>query len=464
MPSRPNIVLLFADDQRFDTINALGNKEIQTPNLDALVERGTTFTNAHIPGGTSGAVCMPSRAMLHTGRTLFHLQGAGQEIPEDHTLLGEHLGKNGYQTFGTGKWHNGHSAYNRSFSDGDEIMFGGMADHWNVPMFHYDKSGEYPRGCPIVYQPTENNILSDRNCDHIHVGKHSSDIVSGAAVDFLNNYKDEDPYFVYVSFLAPHDPRTMPEKFRKMYNPENIKLPENYMGGHPFNNGALQTRDEKLAPWPRDPDETKRHIAEYYGIISHLDDCVGKVIAAVEARGELENTVFVFAGDNGLALGQHGLMGKQNLYEHSVRVPLLLAGPGINKNSKRDDYVYLLDIFPTLCDIINLPVPETVDGRSFLPALSGKDFASRESLYLAFTSLQRGMKNKKHKLIEYVVDGKHNMTQLFDLENDPWEINNLADDEEHKGTIEKLREEMFKLRDEWDDCESKLGKAFWDGF
>jgi len=136
---KPNILLLFTDDQRFDTISALGSP-VQTPNLDRLVARGTTFTHAHIPGGTSGAVCMPSRAMLHTGRHLFHLDRCGQRIPDDHTLLGEHFQAQGYTCFGTGKWHNSRPAYARSFNTGAEIFFGGMADHWNVPAYDYDPS------------------------------------------------------------------------------------------------------------------------------------------------------------------------------------------------------------------------------------------------------------------------------------------------------------------------------------
>jgi arylsulfatase A-like enzyme len=125
--SAPNIVFFFTDDQRFDTIHALGNEAIRTPNLDKLVARGTAFTHAHIPGGTSGAVCMPSRAMFHTGRTLSRIDGLGESIPDVHTTLGEALRKGGYRTFGTGQWHNGQASFNRSFSDGAEIFFGGMS-------------------------------------------------------------------------------------------------------------------------------------------------------------------------------------------------------------------------------------------------------------------------------------------------------------------------------------------------
>ena len=145
---KPNIVFFFTDDQRFDTIAALGNREIKTPNMDRLVRRGTAFTQAHIPCGTSGAVCMPSRAMLHTGRTLFHLQDEGQEIPPEHITMGETLQRAGYAAFGTGKWHNGTASYARSFSHGGEIFFGGMYDHWNVPAHSFDPAGKYENRVP----------------------------------------------------------------------------------------------------------------------------------------------------------------------------------------------------------------------------------------------------------------------------------------------------------------------------
>jgi arylsulfatase A-like enzyme len=460
--TKPNIVFFFTDDQRFDTIAALGNTEVKTPNIDALVNRGTSFTHAHIPCGTSGAVCMPSRAMLHTGRTLFHIEGAGQNIPEDHTTMGEALQGAGYRTFGTGKWHNGRAAYARSFTDGDEIMFGGMADHWNVPMYHFDPSGAYDAVCPIIRNPQDKNVVRNRQCDHVHAGKHSSEIVCDAAVDFISKYDDDKPFFAYVSFLAPHDPRSMPQRFLDMYDPEQIELPPNFLGGHPFDNGALHIRDEELAPFPRMPEVVRRHIAEYYGMITHLDHELGRVVAALEVKGVLQDTIIVFAGDNGLAVGQHGLFGKQNCYDHSVRVPLIFAGPGVPEGAKSDAYAYLLDIFPTLCELTGAEKPGSVEGSSLVSAMSDPAQKIRDTLYFAYTQFQRAVKDRTHKLVEYAVDGRHTMTQLFDLVNDPWEITNLAKDPAHAQTVTRLRAEMTRLRDEWDDVPSQWGQTFWD--
>ncbi len=456
----PNIVLFFTDDQRFDTLHALGNEGIETPNIDRLVARGTSFTRAHIPGGTSGAVCMPSRAMLHTGRTLFHLEQAGSTIPEAHTTLGELLRRNGYQTFGTGKWHNGTEAFHRSFAAGDEIFFGGMADHWNVPVFHYDPTGRYDNRCRRCPDPFHSKAVQTVHCDHIHAGHHSSELVCDAAITFIRAADAGTPFFTYISFLAPHDPRIMPEAFRRRYDAQDMALPPNMTGGHPFDNGALHIRDELLEGFPRTPDAIREHLADYYAMITHLDAELGRVLQALEDKGVLDETLIVFAGDNGLALGQHGLLGKQSLYDHSIRVPLIFAGPGIPAGQQRDALVYLLDIFPTLCDVTGLAVPDSVEGQSLLPVITDGG-TGRADLYLAYERYQRGLRDQRYKLIEYVVDGRHNMTQLFDLESDPWELHNLAAEPDQTGRLAAMRTRMLEWRDAWHDRDSEWGQVFW---
>jgi len=460
---RANVVLILTDDQRFDTIAALGNARMKTSNMDWLAGNGTSFTHAFIPGGTCGAVCMPSRAMLHTGRTLFHIAEAGETMPGVHATLGQTFRSAGYDAFGVGKWHNGTESYNRSFSGGAEIFFGGMADHWNVPVFDYDPSGRYDRRCLFIENPFLSNQTRERFCDHIHAGRHSTDLVAGAGVEFLRNHPADRPYLLYLAFLAPHDPRSMPREFLQMYDPADMDLPPNFMPAHPFDNGDMNVRDEKLAALPRNEAEIRRHLAEYCAMISHLDDRIGWIIEAVRRRDELDRTIFVLCGDNGLALGQHGLMGKQNLYEHSVRVPLIFCGPGVPKGRRLDGLVYLLDVFPTLCELAGIPAPATVEGRSLVPAMR-ENAAGRKALYLAYRELQRGVRTPTHKLIEYVVGGRHVATQLFDMRKDPWEMDNLADDPACAGIMAELRREMFRLRDEWGDRQSRWGAIFWEGY
>ncbi len=459
---RPNILFFFTDDQRYDTIHALGNPHIHTPALDSLVRKGTAFTQAHIMGGSCPAVCMPSRAMLMTGRTLFHLQAQGQGIPPGHTLLGEHLQGAGYTTFGTGKWHNGSAAYARSFCRGGEIFFGGMEDHWNVPACDFDPSGRYePR--PQVCDPYRSNEVTYRQCDHIRAGKHSSELFADAAIEFLQGYEGPEPFFLYLSFMAPHDPRTMPQEYRDLYDPEDIELPPSYMPEHPFDNGELEVRDELLAPRPRRPQAMRRHLAEYYAMISHADAQIGRVLEVLKARGLADDTIIVFAGDNGLALGRHGLLGKQNLYDHSVRVPLILAGPGVPAGEQRSAYCYLSDIYPTLCDLAGLPTPSSVEGCSLVPALQNPAERMRDVLLCAYKDCQRSARDDRFKLIEYVVHGRRT-TQLFDLQQDPWELRNLAADPAYAGVVARLRQELVRWRDELGDIQPGLGETFWQGF
>ncbi|MFA7231972.1 MAG: sulfatase-like hydrolase/transferase [Victivallaceae bacterium] len=464
MNIKPNIVFFFADDQRFDTIHALGNEKIITPNIDKLVNTGVTFTHAHIPGGTVGAVCMPSRAMIHSGKSLFNLKDSGSSIPADHSLLGETLKNNGYRTFGTGKWHNGPEAYARSFTDGDEIFFGGMNDHWNVPAYHYDPSGKYDTKLPYVNDWLYKNNIAYINADHVKNGKHSSELFADASIDFIENYNADNPFFMYVSFMAPHDPRTMPEKFLKMYDAINIELPPNFMVEHPFDTGALKIRDEMLAEFPRNPEKIKKHITEYYAMITHLDHEIGRIIKSLEDAGKFENTIFIFAGDNGLAVGQHGLMGKQSCYEHSMRIPLVFAGPGIAHGVQNDSLVYLLDIFPTLCDLIDIETPDNIDGISLNETLSNSQRKVRDCVYLTYADVQRAISDKKFKLIEYVINGKHSMTQLFDLKNNPWELHNLAKSDNYREKIIEMRTKLFLLRDALGDESTIFGQTFWNAY
>lgn len=461
MEQRKNVVFILTDDQRYNTIHACGNPDIYSPVMDRLVQEGTYFNQAHIPGGTSGAVCMPSRAMINTGRTVFHIQGEGQKVPESHTCMGEAFRMAGYETFGTGKWHNGTESYARSFSCGDNIFFGGMWDHWNVPVCDHDPAGEYDNVIDFVMNFTHNNKRTKIHCDKFHPGKHSSTLLTDSAVSYLDKHWKEgakQPFFLYLAYLAPHDPRTMPEEFLHMYDPEKISLPDNYMEEHPFLFGVENIRDEVLASYPRKEAEVRRHLAEYYGMISHLDYEIGRVVAKLEETGELDNTIIVLTGDNGLALGCHGLMGKQNLYDHSVRVPLIFRGPGIPAGEVREQYVYLLDIFPTLCKLCGVEIPASVEGISFADMFTDASVQTRETLYFVYNDMIRGVKNRRYKLIEYCNTVRQ--TQLFDLEKDPNELVNLADDPEYALVVEEMRRLLFAYRDAWEG-EHEYSRRYW---
>lgn len=413
--NRPNILFLFADDQRADTIGAWGNPHIRTPNLDRLAAAGFSFRGNYCFGGNSGAVCVPSRAMLMSGKTWFHVNTATLEGTK---LLPELLGEHGYVTFGTGKWHNGQASWLRAFQQGEAVMFGGMSDHTKVPIRDLGPDGK---------------LTAER------IGrKFSSVLFADAAIRFLKHHKGSQPFFLYVAFTAPHDPRMPPLAFREAYYRNRPPLPANFLPQLPFDNGMMAGgRDENLAAWPRTEPVIRDQLAEYYGLITHLDRQIGRLFAALKRSGQADNTVIVYAADNGLALGSHGLLGKQSVFEHSMRVPLILAGPGIPAGLSTDAFTYLLDLFPTLCDVIGLPAPADLEGKSLRPLWDARKDCVRDSVFLPFLDLQRSVRDDRWKLIVYPKIGYR---QLFDLHTDPHETTNLADRAEHAPHLVRLQD------------------------
>ena len=409
--ARPNVLVLFADDQRADTISGLGNALIKTPNIDGLVREGTTFSRAYCMGSHHGAVCMPSRAMLLTGRSLFRIKEdlAGQDTwPEAFTRAG-------YTSFFTGKWHNGGASALRVFPKGKAIFLGGMGEPYKLPI--QDISPEH-------------TFVNPRKS-----GKHSVEVFADAAIEFIEGQAGPDPFLCYVPFNLPHDPRLAPQPFHDRLNANKPPLPANYLPQHPFNNGALVIRDEELAPWPRTPEVVRQHLADYYAAIEFLDEQVGRILAALKASGKYENTVVVYTADHGLALGSHGLFGKQSLYDHSMHSPLVMAGPGVPKGKKTDAFCYLLDIFPTLGDLAGVPGPKESEGLSLVPVLEGKVATRRDSIFTSYASFQRAVRDDRWKLIVYP---QINKTQLFDLHDDPDETHDLAADPNHKAEVTRL--------------------------
>ncbi len=410
---KPNILFLFADDQRADTLAALGNPHIKTPNLDALAASGFAFRTNYCFGGNSGAVCMPSRAMLMSGKTWFHIDTVSLK---DTRLLPELLCENGYVTFGTGKWHNGQASWLRAFQHGRNVFFGGMSDHTKVPVRDLGPDGK----------------LTEQRTGE----KFSSELFADSAIEFLQNHDREKPFFAYVAFTVPHDPRMPPEVYREMYYRDLPPLPANFLPQHPFDNGMMKGgRDENLAAWPRSEAVIRDQLAEYYGAITHLDGQVGRILEALRQTGQADNTIIVYAADQGLALGSHGLLGKQSVYEHSMRCPLIFAGPGIPRGGSTRAFTYLLDIFPTLCDVIGIQVPSDLEGESLRPLWEGRKERVRDSAFLPFLDIQRAVRDERWKLICYP---KISHMQLFDLQNDPDETTNLIDCVEYAEHVQRL--------------------------
>lgn len=413
---RPNILFLFADDQRADTVGAWGNKHIRTPNLDRLVKRGFSFRNNYCFGANSGAVCVPSRAMLMSGRTWFDvkldLDGA--------RLLPEVLRDAGYVTFATGKWHNGRESLQRAFPDARSMFLGGMEDHTKVPV---------------------SDVAAGKVSESRIAQKFSTEEFADAAISFLQRHQGEQPFFCYVAFTAPHDPRNPPPQYREMYYRKPPPVPRNFLPQHPFDNGfAWNVRDENLAPYPRTRRVIQEQLCEYYGLITHLDEQVGRILNALEKSGRAQNTLIIYTADHGLALGSHGLLGKQSVYEHSMKSPLIVAGPGVPRGKSTEAFTYLLDLFPTLCAAAKATPPGGIAGHDLAPVWTGRQKSVRDSVFLPYTDTMRAVRDARWKLIVYPTI---NHQQLFDLRKDPGEVNDLAS--QKPAEVERLR----RLLREW---------------
>ncbi|BCX46155.1 choline-sulfatase [Haloferula helveola] len=457
---RPNVLFLFTDDQRFDTIHALGNERIKTPNIDRLVENGLSFTNAYIMGANSMAVCTPSRACLFSGRTLWNLESQGPwdfAIPERYTTMTGAFLKDGYTCFAAGKNDPGfgkNDHFFRSFNAGDNLYYrGGHRGQNQTPLFSIDWDAD---------PPAKEKQKPD--------GTFNADLFAEAAVEFLEKRNDGDPpFFAYVSFMTPHDPLNCPEEFMKLYAGEDMKLPANYLPEHPFDAGVHDIRDEKLMKRPLTEDGVRDRLAKYYALVTHTDAQIGRILEALARSGEADNTIVVFSSDNGLALGSHGLTGKQSVYEHSVRVPLVIAGPGIPKGERREQLCYIYDVYPTLCERADVEIPDTVQFRSLDPVIADPEASHRDHLYFGFMSWHRAVRDDRHKLISYSVNGESH-TQLFDLETDPGETRNLAGEKKVQPVLKRMRKLLESERDRLNDGKAdaehinEMSKAFWETY
>jgi len=421
-PTPPNILFLFADDQRADTIAALGNSVIQTPNLDRLVKRGVAFDRAYMQGAMQGATCVPSRAMLLSGMSLFRID---EKLKRDQTWPNA-FGKAGYTTFMTGKWHNEPESIPLSFQNARSVFAGGMTDPMKAKLSDM-RDGRL--GKPIV------------------APKHACAVFADEAIRFLADHKS-GPFFSYVAFDAPHDPHIVPDVFSIRYDAAKMALPPNFLPQHPWDNGEMTVRDEKLLPWPRTPDRVREMNAEYYRYISYLDSQIGRILDALDASPYAKNTIVVFSADSGVARGSHGLIGKQNLYEHSIRVPLIIAGPGIVAGKRTDAMCYLFDMLPTLSRMCNVPDPKTSEGRDFSATLTDPTVQARPRLFFAYRNVQRSLSDGRWKLIRYP---QVNKTQLFDLQTDPNETTNLADRPEHGAKVRALMRTLAFEQEQFGD-------------
>ena len=482
---KPNILFIIADDQAPLSIGGVNNPEIKTPNLDRLAKQGVLFSHCFNQGSWSGAVCVASRTMLITGQSVFkapankayldkwaNARGAiAVEGSTEVKLWPEVFREAGYETFLTGKWHNNHHSALTGFSQAKAIakgMYetldpsGSKKPGYDRPTPENNQWKPWDRKFTGHWTPFVRDIVTKNGTREIGneytVHKHSSELFADNAVEFLRKTKDTDkPFFMYVAFNAPHDPRQAPRKFVEMYPPDKIAIPENYLPEHPFDNGAIKIRDEALAPYPRTKKVVQVHRSEYYAIITHMDREIGRILKSLKKSGRADNTYVVFTADHGLSVGQHGLMGKQNPYDHSIRMPFMISGPGIAKNVTVAEKIYMQSVYPTTCELAGLNVPKTVDFKSVLPLIKGEKGSGEKIIFNAYIETQRLVRTDRYKLVHYPKIGRN---QLFDLKEDPLETKDLINDPKLEQVKKKLLATLRKKRIELGDglLDAKPGK------
>ncbi len=417
---RLNVLLILSDDQRHSALGAAGNKYVQTPNLDRLASQSVRFTHAFV----SLPICTPSRATLLTGRfeqshgvTFF-----GRKLRDEVVPCPRVLAEAGYQTAFTGKWHNAPAP--------DVFGF-----QWRANMFMAGMGGYTD---PLLSQPGEKPK---------RVKGHATELFTDAAIRFLKERDTARPFFLYLAYTAPHDPREPLPRYEKMYDPQQIPLPPNFMPAPPFDPGTLEIRDEKLLPLPRDPERIRVETARYYGLITHMDEQIGRVLKELEDQKLADRTIVIFASDNGLTLGAHGLLGKQTLYDEGVRVPLMIRHPRLDRAGQtRDALVYLADLMPTLFDWTGVTPPEGIEGRSLNAVYAGRQEQVRDAVFGRYDEKDdprfRSIRTERYKLIRYLKLGRE---ELFDLSKDPYELKDLSED----AAMRSIREDLHRRLCDW---------------
>ncbi|MEW4922900.1 sulfatase-like hydrolase/transferase [Algibacter sp. 2305UL17-15] len=464
---KPNIVFIFADDMTYSAINALGNSEIKTPNLDRLVNNGTTFTQAYNMGAWNGAICAASRAMIISGRSVWNANNFRNnwlKNKEFDKTWGKLMESGGYDTYMTGKWHVDAKA-DSVFQNVTHVRPGMPNDAWeHHKMVEKFKKIEGTDTDPASFMPVGyNRPLSENDNTWSPTdtkfggfwegGKHWSEVLKEDAIGFIEQAeKSHNPFFMYLSFNAPHDPRQAPQEFLDLYPLEHISLPKSWLPQYPYRNAmgsGRNVRDEALAPFPRTEYATKTHIQEYYALITHLDVQIGKILDRLEATGKMDNTYIMFTADHGLAVGKHGLIGKQSQFDHSIRAPFMIMGPKIPKGKKIGEDIYLQDAMATALELGSIKKPEYVFFNSIMPLATGSQTeSSYDAIYNGYRDKQRMIRKDGFKLIIYPEIEK---TLLFDMKNDPEEMIDLSVKNEHKAKVKILFEDLIQLQKEMND-------------
>ncbi len=439
--SKPNFVFIFADDLSYEAIGIANRLDIDTPHLDRLAERGTIFTNAYNMGAWNGAVCVASRTMLNTGSFVWRAMETDlAESVSERRFWSQQMKDAGYQTYMTGKWHVQASA-TEVFDEALHIRKGmpkQTPEGYNRPKDPED----YENG----WKPWERKYGG-----FWEGGTHWSEVVANDSLEFIEKATEKaEPFFMYLAFSAAHDPRQAPKEYVDRYPLERIELPVNFLPEYPYAQQICGKglRDERLAPYPRTEYSIKVNRQEYFALITHMDDQIGRILVALEAAGASENTYIVFTADHGLSVGHHGLIGKQNMYDDSVRVPFFIVGPDVEGGRKISTPIYLQDAMATALEVAGVQKPEYVDFKSVLPLARGEVEESYDAIYGSYIDRQRMITKDGFKLVHYPTVPTY---RLFNLVEDPEEMNDLSGNPENAGVLNRMQRELVALNAELGD-------------
>lgn len=448
---RPNILWICTDQQRYDTIGALGNSLVSTPNIDRLVEEGTAFTRAYC----QSPICTPSRASFLTGMyaSAVHVNGNGNEFfPNSPPLVTRLLADNGYDCGLIGKLHLA-GAYRRiepRINDGYRYW-----QYSHAPRDDWEKGHDY-----ADWVKSKGEVLGEltKSVDGVPKDLHQTTWCVEKAIEFIRQER-KGPWLASVNIYDPHPPFNPPRDYRDLFNPAMMpgplfresdleqqkklervdfqskgRSPEDLDIQSPIiPQSPMPGLEESAAVGERDGRTLQ---ASYYAMIKLIDDQLGRMLKVLEETGQRERTVVIFMSDHGEMLGDHGLIQKGcRFYEGLVRVPLIFSCPGyLREGVHSDALVELIDISPTLLDLAEQKTPERIQGRSLLGILTGgasngyhRDFVRCEyydALDQPDGTFATMFRDDRYKLVLY---HGHGLGELYDLKEDPEEFNNLWD-------------------------------------
>lgn len=429
-----HVVVIVADDLRADTLGFAGNAAVRTPHLDRLAARGAVF-----PRATCGyPICNVARSEMFSGRVALGSPGyetARGTVPLDPTwvLWPEAMRRAGWRTVFSGKWHIAGTPWKSGFGETAGLFSSGGGGAVKLTV---DRT---PTGRAVTGY-TGWTFKTDRNVPQPELGvgltPDTDRIMTDRAVEAIRTH-DGRPLFLHVNFTAPHDPLHWPRGGENAVDPAVLALPPNFRSAPEFDTGNIRGRDELVVPAPRTAADVRGERALYFSQVENVDRQVGRILAALEAAGVLGRTLVVFTSDQGLALGSHGLMGKQNPYEHTLNVPLILAGPGVPSGARLPAQCHLRDVYPTVCELAGVPVPGSVQGRSLAPVLRGERQEIYEEVFAYFTDTQRLIRTREGwKLVWYP---RGSRLQLFQVNEDPHELRDLAADPAQASRVASLQ-------------------------